>query len=71
MDEPSPGRAAALAGVLFVVLVAVGSFIAGAPPGADASAESLHAYFVDHHKVLVVVGVGSVALAYFRVRGLA
>ena len=57
MDELSPGRAAAVAGVLFVVLVAVGGFIAGAPPGADASAESLHAYFVDHHKVLVVGAV--------------
>jgi hypothetical protein len=53
----SPARAAALAGVLFVVLAAVGSFVAGAPPGADDSAASIDAFFVDHHKVLLVGAV--------------
>ena len=54
MREISQGRAAALAGVLFVVLVAVASFIAGSPPKTDDSAPSINSFFVDHHEVLLV-----------------
>jgi len=53
----SQARHAALAGVLFVVLVVVATFSAGAPPGADESAGSISNYFIDHHKVLLVGAV--------------
>jgi hypothetical protein len=50
----SPARHAALAGVAFVVLAAVGSFIAGSPPKVNDSTETLNAFFMDHHKSLLV-----------------
>jgi len=50
----SQARAAALAGVAFVVLVLVGSFIAGSPPKVNDSAGSIASFFVDHHKTLLI-----------------
>jgi hypothetical protein len=53
----SAGRAAALAGVAFVVLAAAASFIAGSPPKVNDSEAAVDAFFVDHHKVLLVGAV--------------
>jgi hypothetical protein len=53
----SQGRAAALAGVLFVVLAAIATFIAGSPPKVDDSGASINSFFLDHHKVLLVAAV--------------
>jgi hypothetical protein len=53
----SQARAAALAGLVFVVLVAVAGFIAGSPPKVDDSTATINAFFVDHHKVLLVGAV--------------
>jgi hypothetical protein len=53
----SPARTAALAGVASVVLAAVAAFIAGSPPKVNDSTETLNAFFMDHHKVLLVGAV--------------
>lgn len=47
-DETRGVRAAAAAGVAFVVLNVVGTFLPGAPPASDASTAKIAAYFRDH-----------------------
>jgi hypothetical protein len=47
-------RAAGLAAVLFVVLILISAFVAGAPPSADASADKIRAFLVDHRSALLI-----------------
>jgi hypothetical protein len=46
----------ALAGLVFVILLLVGGFIAGSPPAPDDSAREIREFFVDHDTALKVSG---------------
>ena len=60
---------AAVAGVAFVVLDVVGTFLPGTPPASDASAAKIATYFTDHSGAikaqLLVGGLGIAALLWW------
>lgn len=62
-------RVAAVAGIVSVVTSALGTFIVGAPPAADATIEKIRAYYAHHRTELLVqmllLAVGAVALIMF------
>ena len=52
MDENMWERWGAAAGVVFVVLLMLSVFIAGAPPHIDASHDKIVSYFGDHRRAV-------------------
>jgi hypothetical protein len=68
-DAPGALRAAAVAGVLFVVLDVGGTLAAGAPPASDASSARIARYFAGHtggiKLQLFLGGLGVVALMWW------
>jgi hypothetical protein len=62
-------RIAGVAGIVSVVTSALGTFIVGAPPAADATMEKIRAYYAHHRTELLVqmllLAVGAVALIMF------
>jgi len=69
MDDVKWERYGAAAGVLFVILVVVSSFIAGQPPAIDDSALEVTKYFRDHDTAIKVgaflSGLGAVPFLWF------
>jgi hypothetical protein len=59
-------RWAALAGVGYVVLTVIGDLLPGAPPKLDDPARKITAFFLDHHRsVLVGAALTGIAVALF------
>jgi hypothetical protein len=68
MNDVKWERYGALAGGVFVVLVLVSGFIAGAPPNPDDSAREIRDYFVDHDTALKAAGyLGGLSVVPFLV----
>jgi hypothetical protein len=65
----SRGRLGGLSGIAFVVLAAVGTFIAPVPPKASDSVEKISNYFADHRGAILtgiyLQGIGMVAVLLF------
>jgi len=68
-DGTQGARVAAAAGIAFVVLDIVGTFLPGAPPASDASTARIAAYFSDHSGAikaqLLLGGLGIAALMWW------
>ena len=62
-------RIAGVAGIVSVVTSALGTFIVGAPPAADATMQKIRAYYAHHRTELLVqmllLAVGAIALIMF------
>jgi hypothetical protein len=56
MNDVTWDRYGAAAGVIFVILLVVGGFIAGSPPSYEDSAREIREYFVDNDTALKVGG---------------
>ena len=66
MDERMWERYGATAGILFVVLLVGGTFLAPAPPHVDASTEKIVSYFADHRTaILTQQMLGTFAVVFF------
>src|SRR5262249_62303896 len=70
MDDVKWERIGAAAGVLFVILVLIGSFLPGeSPPAVDDSARDIARYFHGHSGAIqagaVIAGLGAIALLWF------
>ena len=70
MDDVKWERIGAAAGVLFVILVLIGSFLPGeSPPAVDDSARDIARYFHGHSGAIqagaFIVGLGAIALLWF------
>lgn len=66
MDESRWERFGAAAGVAFAILLAVGAFLAPAPPHIDAGVGKINAYFADHRRaILTGQMLGSLAALAF------
>lgn len=69
MDDVKWERYGAAAGVLFVILIVVGTFIPGSPPSPDDSIQKLGKYYVDHTGAIKVsaflIGLAAVAFLWF------
>jgi len=62
-------RHAAFSGIVAMVLLAIGSFITGTPPKFDASAASIHTFYADHYRTILIgmilTGFASVFFVWF------
>jgi preprotein translocase subunit YajC len=69
MDDVKWERYGAAAGVLFVILVVVGSLISGAPPSPDDSVREIADYYEDHTGTIkagaFLTGLATVAFLWF------
>jgi len=69
MEDRKWERYAALGGFVFVVLNVIGSFLPGAPPAIDDSAQEIADYFTDHDSVIqaaqFLAGVGTIGLLWW------
>jgi len=68
-NDVNSERIAGVAGIVSVVTSALGTFIVGAPPAADATMEKIRAYYAHHRTELLVqmllLAVGAIALIMF------
>ncbi|MDP8956554.1 MAG: hypothetical protein M3N24_06315 [Actinomycetota bacterium] len=69
MDERRWEQVAAATGIAFVVLLVIGTFIAGQPPDADARAGEIRSYFADKRSAIefqaFVLGLAGILFIWF------
>jgi hypothetical protein len=62
-------RHAAFSGIVAMVLLAIGNFVSGTPPKFNASPASIHAFYADHHRAILIgmilTGLASVCFVWF------